>query len=577
MTDHRRNEFCELIAAMREGVIDSDGIARIEALARESSELCRLYIEHVRLAADLRLDYDAKFIERSLARTLRDQADDEPNSGCLDTSNKSSKKSPIIGFLGDIFPSGQNQFPHLPGILMILAIALPAILLGVLAARPLWRNEAGESVAVAPAAGDEKTVSSSPRSSISEPIYVARLTKLVDCVWADAKRPAQSGLLLHGGERLDLKEGRVEISFFDGARLVAQGPTVLEPKSPDSAVLHSGTVRVRADADAIGFTLLTPRVAVVDMGTEFGVSVDNTGRANVDVFEGQVIAQVMDSSGIVRENISITEGRAIRFDEKTQAMQSHPDGNFKEVVMDELPSGYQLWLPYSESLAQDPDMVAYYTFEGRQSGDDVLQNHSLRGSLLDGQIVNARWVEGRWPNKGALEFKDIADRVLIDLPGEYEELSIAAWVRLDESARKPASLLHSDGHIWDNPGVIHWMINPLQSIHFAFVDADKRITNCFSGAAITSDGSPRWHHFAVVCDMRAGTVTQYVDGCVSGNQTIERPRPLRIGSAQIGNSSIDKPLDDRHLAGLIDELMIFQRALSAAEIRYMHAIGRPAD
>ena len=78
--------------------------------------------------------------------------------------------------------------------------------------------------------------------------------------------------------------------------------------------------------------------------------------------------------------------------------------------------------------------------------------------------------------------------------------------------------------------------------------------------------------------MRSGTVKHYVDGCVAGNQEIERPRPLRIGSAQIGNTSIDESkAADRYLSGIIDELMVFKRTLSAAEIRYMHAIGRPTE
>jgi hypothetical protein len=45
----------------------------------------------------------------------------------------------------------------------------------------------------------------------------------------------------------------------------------------------------------------------------------------------------------------------------------------------------------------------------------------------------------------------------------------------------------------------------------------------------------------------------------------------------IGNSSINTPNDDRHLTGLIDELIIFRQDLTATEIRGVHAVGRPED
>ena len=54
-----------------------------------------------------------------------------------------------------------------------------------------------------------------------------------------------------------------------------------------------------------------------------------------------------------------------------------------------------------------------------------------RNRDLDGAIVGAKRVAGRWPNKGAIEFKRPGDRVRVDIPGEFESLTFACWVKID--------------------------------------------------------------------------------------------------------------------------------------------------
>ncbi len=53
--------------------------------------------------------------------------------------------------------------------------------------------------------------------------------------------------------------------------------------------------------------------------------------------------------------------------------------------------------------------------------------------------------------------------------------------------------------------------------------------------------------------------------------------PIFMRPSGISNSSINTPNDDRHLTGLIDELIIFRQDLTATEIRGVHAVGRPED
>ena len=567
MNDSRNDEFSALMSAMREGTIDSRGIARIEELVLADPTLRQTYLQYVGLTADLTIDADPQFVERILNRVLPSSVRPaRPTTSDLPPSPSST--TPVDSGDGYEFEiTSRADFPQTKNILLLL---LPIVLVATLIA-----FQRHPSVTTAPVVRDSSSAANLssddvPRRATS---LVARVTKSQNCVWHDDKQLQQTNDFLRAGSRLELVRGSVELGFFSGARMVAHAPVKFELRSPDSVMLHSGRVRVRADSNAIGFTVVTPDVSVVDMGTEFGVSVDQNGDADVDVFEGQVLAQVVNEQGVAFENVSIPEGTAMQFSAASYTRQTHPLRKFADVQLNDLPDGYERWWQYSAALANDPHMVAYYRFEHPMTEPTVLVNCSTRGSASDGVIENAEWVPGRWPQKSAVRFNGADSRILVDVPDGVDELSIAAWVRLPKNVGAPASLIHSDGHTWDTPGSVHWMINPRHTLHCAFVDAKKRVMNSFSDPMLNSTAGLQWHHVAVVCDMHSGNVSQFIDGRVAGIRRIEHPRALKIGHAQIGNSS----LSDRCFSGVIDEFMVLRRTLSPAEIRYMYHIGCPAS
>src|SRR6059058_2486386 len=66
-----------------------------------------------------------------------------------------------------------------------------------------------------------------------------------------------------------------------------------------------------------------------------------------------------------------------------------------------------------------------------------------------------QWVEGRWPDKHALEFRSVSDRVRLSVPGEFESLTLAAWVRVQGLDRQFNSLFMCDGF---KAETLHWLI-----------------------------------------------------------------------------------------------------------------------
>ncbi|MFZ5833435.1 MAG: LamG-like jellyroll fold domain-containing protein, partial [Planctomycetota bacterium] len=94
--------------------------------------------------------------------------------------------------------------------------------------------------------------------------------------------------------------------------------------------------------------------------------------------------------------------------------------------------------------------------------------------------------------------------------------------------------------------------------------------------------SGRWIHLASVYDPEARVVRHYVDGRETIRHRIEARhlvKTIRLGNAEIGNWG--QPYRKRpefavrNLNGVVDEVLLFQAALSGEEIANMYQIGAP--
>jgi hypothetical protein len=89
----------------------------------------------------------------------------------------------------------------------------------------------------------------------------------------------------------------------------------------------------------------------------------------------------------------------------------------------------------------------------------------------------------------------------------------------------------------------------------------------------------RWAHVAVVYDHAAARIRFYVDGRAAGDTSIVDCVPICIGAARIGNWSDRGDLvgnEERRLRWqMIDELAIFGRPLTPAQIQRMYEAGKP--
>lgn len=180
--------------------------------------------------------------------------------------------------------------------------------------RSAWLQWAGVAAAIVIAIG--AFVKRSDVAPIAESSG-ARLVAAVDVDWQVNSRTEAPNTSLLPGAALSLgdfalAEGTIELEFGDGARVSIQGPAKFELRNGGHIHLESGNLVARIPEEALGFVVTTPEAEVVDLGTEFGLSVGEDGRTDIHVLDGLV--EVLPVRGDGEEGIQISEGDARRLD-----------------------------------------------------------------------------------------------------------------------------------------------------------------------------------------------------------------------------------------------------------------------
>src|SRR6266545_2711374 len=412
---------------------------------------------------------------------------------------------------------------------------------------------------------------------------VAVLLQAPGAVWEQTGLPTWAGAPLYPG-RLKLKSGLAHIEFYSGAMIILQGPAELQLISRTEAHCASGKLRAVVPPQAQGFTITSPKLDLVDRGTEFGLEVSASGKTEVHVFQGQVDlynpganrtaapARELKTGGGVRvagpgfDSIPLNPGAFVtpkeliaRSDEATRVRQKE-------------------WLRVSDVLKKDPSLVVYYTFDNERPWERVLRDHAAKQQAPphDGAVVGCIWGNGRWPGKQGLEFKRVSDRVRFRVTDEFESLTLMAWVRIDGLPNRNNSLMMTDG--WE-PGECHWQIGDNGTLILGIQGNPKgRGAHYHAVNAVTPERFGQWLHLAVVYDRDGEKVTHYLDGHPVAQQPIQFDIPLRISDAQLGNWNLATHRNNtpiRFLSGCMDEFLLFGRALSDEEIERHYTSGRP--
>ncbi|MBI5801289.1 MAG: FecR domain-containing protein [Verrucomicrobia bacterium] len=426
-------------------------------------------------------------------------------------------------------------------------------------------------------------------AAVSVPEPVAVLVEVSGVEWAAAFPPTPGSALPPG--RLRLKSGVARIDFFSGASALLAGPAELQIFSEMRVRLHSGRIHVRAPAAAHGFTVQTGDYSVVDHGTEFGVGAEAGQPVEVHVFSGRV---ELDNPKNALPSRTLLGGNAVRRDggawQSVAANRAaYPDREqFTRAVQGEQLARQKAWSEAARQFSASPGVLLHYLFDA--SADGQMVNAAPAASPdSNATVIGCERVDGRWLGKPALAFMRVSDRVRFALSGsEYDALTFMAWVRVDALPNDFNNLFRPD----DQPhiGYPYWLLDGSGRLRLGYLP-DETTALTAGGREVKpwvrAESPPllatrmgRWTHLATVVNMPGRLVTHYVDGQPVSRHELERPMPLRIGSAELGSSrttqaSADGRLKVKNFVGCMDEFALLSRALGADEIRQHYESGRP--
>ncbi|GEM_PF-1016412 len=245
-----------------------------------------------------------------------------------------------------------------------------------------------------------------------------------------------------------------------------------------------------------------------------------------------------------------------------------------------LAAKYARWQVFRNNLRTDPGVVAYYDFE--EGDGNVLRNIGVNlvsaedyvpDSLNGNMIGTPTWSRSRWNRKGALYFNGTTSYVEILDPRNHANLrdgvSIMTWIRVEDFFTSPFFVCRIASTSGGSTGEVYKL--------GAEITPDRVDWRVNSAAAVSNGGSllstATYHHLAVTFD--GDILKTYVDGQLMESLAYSAP----LDDSQDGKLLIGVDQDsggfNQHMFGFIDEVVIFDRGITALEVVDHYSMGRP--
>ena len=416
-----------------------------------------------------------------------------------------------------------------------------------------------------PASSPSGSVKASRGEAVTSTVAV--LTRGVNLSWASpGLAPALNAPLTPGW--LHLRSGLAEIEFFQGARLLVEGPADLQLISDREAFCSRGRLTAQVPAQARGFRLNTPKGDIVDLGTEFGLNLDGA-QPELHVFKGEVELHQQQ-----KEKQLFIEGQAVGLEASRKFAANVAGFSFSRDLESKVQNSeredFQRWQDLGNEWNADPALRLRLDFQDA-TGSRLLRNRASHGmDLSPGAIVGCTWIPGRWAGKQALQFRSVSDRVRLNIPGEYRELTFSTWVQLHSLNPGRSSLFMCEGF---SPGAVHWQVLHDGSICLGIAGPKRTVADDYiSPIVFTPERLGQWIHLAVTYDTLRGEVRHYVNGQCISRHPMNLHSILSPGFAELGNWNPApewKLRPVRNLVGCMDEFSLYSRALSDDEIFHL--------
>ncbi len=298
-----------LCTKLYDEVISAEEMARLNFLLTESRAARQVYLSYVtlhrRMLASTGKDRQANIevLRRHLANALSEDGEEGLDELLVATGSKDTGSGlPKRGVEG---AHRRSLFPW--------AIAA-SLLLGT-SIWWAWPTKGTNSPSGLAKITEKTEAGDADSRRIDKPASVARLSYVSRSArWKELDTPFTHSANVLVGSELSLAEGRVELTYDTGTKLLLIGPAEFLVTSTGGKLRRGGLVASVTEAGH-GFTIETPDGKVVDLGTEFGVAVDDFGLSEVSVFQGKVEAYPHGNRN-PRKKFELTKGHGLQWSQE---------------------------------------------------------------------------------------------------------------------------------------------------------------------------------------------------------------------------------------------------------------------
>jgi len=466
--------------------------------------------------------------------------------------------------------AGQDNGPRaivIPKSVVWLSVAAA---LGLLAS-VVWFNQSAKTT---PPITEQPATAPTNAPQPAGPVYVATVTASLDAALTDG-RAVTPGMRIYN-EPLELDRGIVRLQLDSGVTLTLEGPARIDPSTDMFVALDHGKLVGLVPEQAHGFVVRTPTMDVVDLGTEFGITVDARHGGEVHVLDGSVRLEpgqhAEDFDPVVTE---AGDAMAVALGEVVAPIDASPAAFYRDV-----PTSY-------ERLIRDADPLAYWRFTAQDAGGRLAglgtAQAALRASttpslrpntpLQDDHDDRALWL-GRRP-------ATIETELPIDLDTS-NAFTLEAWIWVPSGTDRRMRIVsnnalrpdgsHANGFGLGVSGADGDRLSGAPVLLFT----GYTVFDAFSRVPLPTD---RWTHVSVAMDGR-GTLRMTIDGepvphRVSSHATYAQQHPGSNGevliypsdeSLGVGNARVQHGSPSEHWTGGIDEVAIYPRVLDLEEL-----------
>lgn len=271
-TPEPSDELKDLIDIYLSGAADECAVARLESLLSEDASARHYFVRYAQMNSDL----------IQLARA------DRATSAVLDKVNASVKALP-----SNTVASATPPVRRMSKTFRLLSGAAAAILLIAAGLYVLYNS-----------------------GQVKSPI--AWISNAQNCRWTDALAPTANMKI---GTVLKLESGLAEMSFANHATIILEGPASIELLSGSAVLLKAGKLTARVPGSARGFSIVSPHGKVIDLGTEFGISVAPDGGTEIYVFKGEVQALSKNDEKAASKAVNIKERQGAHIESNRVILQ----------------------------------------------------------------------------------------------------------------------------------------------------------------------------------------------------------------------------------------------------------------